>query len=941
MKISAYELRRFQHMIVAHVLQHGNDHRYNVPLLIQFNSEWSKTTVDQILERFLSELPELSFKLCQHGEDFLLTRSSRPIPVHKVDTDGDELNLCYFVKTAHQQAFDLFEDALSRFTVIQHGSQIVVLCVFHHLIVDGLTLDNMKRLMIDLAQGSEVSEVVSPFLSEGRVFPKSDVSQSELRAGTLEPGSLYFYEADLFPRVKAISQSRRATFAEVLLCATGYAFKGVSALNSLVVPHSSRSSLQEFNATGCLTALVELDISDSGDLDADLESYREQLALTDFRHTEHPPGLFSFREIDIRYGERSGITFSHENALFKHYDLLAPNKTGVSALFELIGNHDKRHLHLTLEYDQSRYSDEDIREISYRINHYLSTFDQASLHRDHLPSPAAVLTSPNQSGGGLAIRYFSADGHVRLHTNAVVQERIAYYRNVFQTRQTHTLLIAAPKSLDVLAAIFACYDLDITYIPLDPQHPKEVRDGILAATGANAILVQSDTGPTLEFLNGSQRLVGIQYVIYTSGSTGTPKGVKIRKQSLHELCQSMAHALDLESPIRALSYADLHFDMSVPDLYLPYLYGGEIVVLDHPVRANPEQLHRIINSVDVTLMQCTPTALGMFTPHQQRTLKVEHLILGGERVPRSLSPNLLPCVNQLWNFYGPTEATVWCAYRKVAMINDVDIDSSLNGYNIALYRNGRACRAYELGEVYVRGPISSGYMDERLNKSAFLDLTCHGEVRRYYATGDLGEFIPDRGIRLHGRKDAQIKHNGVRIELEEIDAAFCRIEGVRDCVAAYDESCSRLIALVYTVDKALTEDLLLNAIGEHLPELKMPSEVILIDHIPVNTNGKKERNLSRLTHLLSARSSSSIPAQRESSYRHGVRHEIVNILTKALNMDSSGSLDKTFYEQGGSSIKAIQIIQQLRRTGVEVEVTDLVNSRKMSHFLDRVMERLP
>ncbi len=947
--VRTFQLEKFQKKILSHLLQYGDDHRYNVPLLAIFKNGFAVSDVKSLIEKLIEHIAELKFCVGRIDEEYVLMESHNPIEIDIRDSYGDEINLNYYLKRAHQKRFDVGFKPLSHFTIVRHDDSIYLISVFHHLIVDGISLDNIKCLLVDLTDHPPKYRVHSPYSMLKQSVDASNIQNLDIPHSSIDPGIQKFYTVNLLPELIRMSSESNATLSEVLLCVYGYAIKTVLSVDKIFVPYLSRNSITELDSTGCFVDLLHIEISQGEDISEDVKNYREQVFKNPSsafnNHTAPADGvLYSFREIDTTFGNEAGISFLSENELFQTYDFLAPNKIGISILFELKTGNGQPKLEYALEYDSALFSPEKINEISSRVEYYirgfcgqLSSIELKSASDKNISQSIQALTVESQRAP--RIRYFTADGNALSYSSHQVRTLIDQYKLQLIDNQVHTLLIWAPKSLDVISIVYACYELRICYIPLDVSMPRQKVELIREQCSANA-LVLVDRKLSIEYFASEQMIFSAQYVIYTSGSTGIPKGVKIQRDAVANLCHSMRKALCLESPLIIFSYADLHFDMSVPDIYLPYFSEGEIVIFDNERRSQSTFLAAIISSVKPSLFQCTPTTLGLFTPFQLRSLKIKHLIIGGERVSPRYSKDLLCNVDHLWNFYGPTEATVWCAYREIRFTDNVDVERCLDGYGIEIFRDGIPCKAYEIGEIYIRGPISSGYVDAQLDKRAFVRLTIDAVDYNYYASGDFAEFIPDKGLRIIGRKDDQIKLNGARIELSEVELAIESIMGVQECTVLYDHAHNQLLALV--LSKIYDENIssLMNEIEKILPESKRPNQLIRVGKIPTNANGKKERDVEKIRECLKFFCETPKEINPDSLVRDNLYESVASILTNALKLEENSTFDSTFYQLGGSSFKAINIIQDLRNIGVRVEVKELLESKRMSHFVDIVMERL-
>ncbi|WP_443054277.1 AMP-binding protein [Streptomyces sp. NBC_00271] len=225
--------------------------------------------------------------------------------------------------------------------------------------------------------------------------------------------------------------------------------------------------------------------------------------------------------------------------------------------------------------------------------------------------------------------------------------------------------VRASRTERLLVGLLGVLKAGAAYIPLDPEYPAERLDFITGDTcavlelgDAELSAVTEDTGEPNKPATASPEPDDLAYVIYTSGSTGRPKGVQIEHGSLVNLLLAMRDLLDARRAHRWLASASAAFDMSVPELYLPLVTGGTIVMVSETQTREGAALRELIARHEVTHMQATPTGWSMLLDVGFDAPGIT-AITGGEALTLTLAQRLRPKVGRLVNLYGPTETTVW------------------------------------------------------------------------------------------------------------------------------------------------------------------------------------------------------------------------------------------------------------------------------------------
>ncbi|GGS19544.1 hypothetical protein GCM10010269_68210 [Streptomyces humidus] len=515
--------------------------------------------------------------------------------------------------------------------------------------------------------------------------------------------------------------------------------------------------------------------------------------------------------------------------------------------------------------------------------------------------------------------------------------------------------VMLPRSTDLLVALLAVLKAGGAYLALDPEHPAErvafqVRDAapvaLLTSTRIDAdrtalgvprvVLDDPATAATLAalpagHLTDAERTAPPQpedlaYVIYTSGSTGTPKGVEIPVRALHNLLEAMREQLAMEPGDRMLSVTTATFDMSVPELFLPYYTGARAVIAPRATGQDPQALGDLIVRREIGTAQATPTHWHMLATVSPEALRGLRILIGGEALSEKLAAALLDLGAEVVQWYGPTETTVWSTVHPVTRPEDAAvIGKPLR--NTRLYVLDEELEPVEAGaegELFIAGAgVARGYLDRpELTAERFLPDRFGDGGALMYRTGDVVRLRPDGDLEYVGRADHQVKLHGFRMELGEIEAALERSEDVDQAAATVREDRPgdrRLVAYV-TAAPGREPDVkeLRNFVAEALPLYMVPSAVVALEEFPLTPNGKLDRKALPAP----------VVARTAMVETHLTQSELLlgRLFAEVLGVEQVGPRD-SFFDLGGSSVLAARLLARVRsEMQLELSIRMLVES---------------
>ena len=441
------------------------------------------------------------------------------------------------------------------------------------------------------------------------------------------------------------------------------------------------------------------------------------------------------------------------------------------------------------------------------------------------------------------------------------------------------------KSCSTIAAIFAILQLGATYVPIDPAAPagrvrylaencqvkglvstrrklasaaSEWLEGAVTAllSAPDLIWVPAPETPPRE--SSEPVTEELAYILYTSGSTGDPKGVMVSHSAALAFVKWAAEFVGLGPSDHVSSHAPFHFDLSVFDIFASVMVGATVVLVPSEIMIFPRSQVQWIAEQRISVWYSVPLALSrMVTQGGMERFPFDSLrqiIFAGEVFPlpalRALQRALPGATYQ--NFYGPTESNVCAAYTVGRLAEDcetpIPIGSACAGDEIAVVdAQGRLCQVNEVGELWVRGPtLMSGYWGKpELTARAFA-LLPELPGSPFYRTGDF--VVRDTAGTLHfrGRRDAQIKIRGYRVELGEIEVVLERHPAVLQAavvpLASDDKAPDSLRACVVLKNTSLVSPQTLNRhCAQYLPPYMVPTTVEIRAQLPTTANGKLDR----------------------------------------------------------------------------------------------------
>ena len=393
--------------------------------------------------------------------------------------------------------------------------------------------------------------------------------------------------------------------------------------------------------------------------------------------------------------------------------------------------------------------------------------------------------------------------------------QIAHYLISAEVGSGSTVGVILDRSIEAVAAILGILKSGAAYVPIDPSYPIDriefMRGDATVALSISTTLIATRIGlkpdecllldgPVDVLANQIREDPGLQilptddiYVIYTSGSTGRPKGVAVTHGNVtNYVVWAKNKYVGVGKPIFPL-FSSLSFDLTVTSIFVPLIAGGQIIIYPEPSDTREITIRRVIEDNAVNVIKLTPAHLALVQSMDLSQSSLQTLILGGEDlktdVARTVSKYFADEI-EIFNEYGPTEATVGCMIHRFEPAIDSEVSVPIgraidNAKIYILDANGGLLPQGIVGEIYISGAgVARGYLNRPSETAERFLEDPYTLGATMYRSGDLGRWRSDGNLEYLGREDQQVKIRGVRIELGEVEAAVLQHDGISACVVS-------------------------------------------------------------------------------------------------------------------------------------------------------------
>lgn len=521
-----------------------------------------------------------------------------------------------------------------------------------------------------------------------------------------------------------------------------------------------------------------------------------------------------------------------------------------------------------------------------------------------------------------------------------------------------------PRGIDLLLAQVAVTKSGAAWLPFDADAPIERIGVCLTDADATGLLTAetfrdcaAETGRTVwtnrELRATSKgrpadpRTRGLTpdhpaYLIYTSGSTGSPKGIVVSHRNVCHFLRAANEVYGLVAEDVVFQGASVAFDLSVEEIWIPYLVGASLVVATCAVLGDVERLPEVLAQAGVSVLDTVPTLLSMLA---RDVPSLRLILLGGEALPPALVGRWAKPGRRLLNTYGPTEATVVATVAELAPGEPVTIGRPIPNYscyvadeNLVLMPSGMP------GELLIGGPgVAAGYLARpQLTAEKFIANPFAGDGADpiLYRSGDAVSVDAASNIAFHGRIDDQVKIRGFRVELGEIEARLAAFPGVGQAavVLRQDEGLDRLVAFLVPEPGARIDRLALRlGLRDQLPSYMLPSQFEVTPALPRLASGKIDRKALKLTQLACGEA----PVEEEP--RTPSEAALLAAAKRVFPGQAIPFEADFFTELGGHSLIAARFVSAVRELPALADITlqDVYGARSLRAMAARLDARAP
>lgn len=552
-------------------------------------------------------------------------------------------------------------------------------------------------------------------------------------------------------------------------------------------------------------------------------------------------------------------------------------------------------------------------------------------------------------------------------------DRIAQYLRQKSIGTGQRVGLCLERSEKIIVTILGVLKAGAAYVPIDPNYPETRIQFILEDSDMSLLLTEEVVRDRL--IASKTEIVTIQsleswvpteinkpeidwclpespaYVIYTSGSTGTPKGCVVTHANVMRLMRSTEQWFGFKETDIWTLFHSFAFDFSVWEIWGALVYGGQVSIVPFWLSRSPESFHEFIASEGVTVLNQTPSAFYQLMRADEASvdeLALRYVIFGGEALDlQSLAGwferhgDRRPC---LVNMYGITETTVHVTYRPISSSDLSSNSGSVIGKSIPdlrvylLDEQLTQVLPGETGEIYVGGAgVTLGYLN-RPSLTAERFIPSPFGSGRLYRSGDLARSLPNGDLEYLGRIDSQVKIHGFRIELGEIQSTLtAHPQIVEALVIPYEQEPEekRLVAYYVGIEPLPTSQDLRRYLKSRLPDYLVPTGYVSLDNFPLTVNGKIDRKQLPPPNwnLMREEADTILPRNLQET-------ALCVIVCEVLGLEKLG-IDDNFFEVGGDSILAMQVVAKAKTQGFALSIRDIYEMPTVRELAMRKMDLPP
>ena len=714
------------------------------------------------------------------------------------------------------------------------------------------------------------------------------------------------------------------------------------------------------------------------------QKYSYQNILDDIRkQTPDQPNLY-----DILISYQNARTNRNSSEIPYRVEWFFNNAVADKMQIHLFDLNDEGCLNISYDYRTNRYDEKDIDFIHSRILHMVNQVldsDNISLNDIEIVTPDeknVILNKFNNTNKNYTIpnsiiemieetaintpNITAIEAHNSFITYKELLVRINKLSNYLLSKnieQNSNIGIFTTRKIDTIIGILACLKINCTYVPIDVEYPIDRITYMIKTSNIKCILSENENDFSIisnikdiekininyeKYKNENEALSenfkydcnSNLYIIFTSGSTGKPKGVTISHKNMINLMLFEKNETNIleGSHNKILQFATMSFDVSYQEIFSALLFGNTLVLIDEESRKDMNKLSNYILNKAVNTLFIPPAYLKLLveTDEIRDKLKtcIKNIITAGEALVITKGiRDLIESGITVHNHYGPAETHVATAYTITQ--NNITTHPPIgkpisNSYIHILDKNNMLSPIGIVGEIIISGDcVGNGYFDNKELSAHRFKVNPYNNKRMYY-TGDLGFFDYEGNIHFVGRSDFQVKLNGFRVELDEIDQVLLKNENIKGSISVIHEENNKKYIITYYTESTVTDEYsLFKHLGNSLPFYMIPKKLVKMDNLPINNNGKIDRKrLPKI--ILSDIDETFVEPQTETEIR------LAKIWKTLFNIDKV-STNYNFFNIGGDSLLAIKLSAIIQsKFGVEISVSEIYADPTLSKLAELI-----
>ena len=529
-----------------------------------------------------------------------------------------------------------------------------------------------------------------------------------------------------------------------------------------------------------------------------------------------------------------------------------------------------------------------------------------------------------------------------------MSNKIAEYLLEQEVRPNDKVGVLVERCIETIANILGILKVGASYVPINNEFPEERRNYILKDSGCLFMLdPQTYFNYDISKYPASNLTIrkdpeSTAYIIYTSGSTGQPKGVVIKHKAAANTIVDINKKFNVTEKDNIIGLSSMCFDLSVYDIFGALSTGATLVMIKDQRDVN--NIVDILDKHNITFWNSVPAIMDMVIESLTEDYCNENLrevLLSGDLIPLKLPQKIREHfkMSNVTSLGGATEASIWSIYFP---ITEIKKEWKSIPYGKPLANQEIYILNYELqdspigvpGEICIGGiGLADGYINDidKTNR-AFVEHPLYGRI---YKTGDYGVMHREGYVEFLGRLDHQIKIRGYRIEIGEIEAQICTHEDIKESiVTVINDTLDNQSLCAYIIgSKPIAQTEIKSYLSSKLPSYMIPSYIIQLDSYPLTDNAKiDKKRLPKPELSITLDEEYEEPQNEKESILLEIWHEVLG--------GEKFGIRQNFFELGGDSIKAIQIVSKLNKRNLKLEVKDIFAAPTIEELSHRVTEKI-